>query len=183
MKTINGKEVTPKNIKDFKPSEYIRSVLDDVQKVKSLGLRINMDSWFSNSEASRKICTVCLGGAAVLAFAEEEKIKSEEIWSHGQLLQLADPERVKHLLDFEEKDYLDNITGLFNSIRQGDWISTSAEIGVIWDINQDLILDFLNPVIRKGSNELWGKENVGWLMKDLEERVEEVAKLLEDKGY
>jgi hypothetical protein len=176
MKTINGIEVTPENIIDFKPSEYIRSVLDDVQKVKALGLRIDMDSWFSNSSFSGKICTVCLGGAAVLALAKEEAIKSETIYSHGQLLQLANPGRSY----LEPEDKLNSITGLFNDIRQANWRSASEEIESIWGIDSHIIGEILNPIY---SNELSGKEDFGWHMRDLEERIETVAELLEEQGY
>lgn len=68
--------ITPANLPEQKMSTLFWSVLEDIKKTIHHGIKINMDSWCNTS---RKICTVCLGGAACLGFIADKDINKDVI--------------------------------------------------------------------------------------------------------
>lgn len=62
--------IEPKEFLQLPLSQAIRQVCEDVKSLTKQGVVIDMTSWLSTSEG--KICSVCLGGAALCSFAPEK---------------------------------------------------------------------------------------------------------------
>ena len=61
---MKAKTITVDNYKEFKPSEFIRSFLSDIEVAEKIGLPMDMRTFLSNGY--KKNCLPCLGGIACL---------------------------------------------------------------------------------------------------------------------
>lgn len=103
------KYLTPEQFLRLPLSEAILQVIEDVKRMHGQGVRIDMDSWFTTDGGCDhpRICSVCLGGAAICSFAPE-KING---YSIGQF-----SNKVLGLRHDEESRILQT----FNNLRAGE---------------------------------------------------------------
>lgn len=59
-------KITFDNVHQFKPSELIESVLEDIDSILARGIRLDMGEFFNEED-----CAVCLGGAKLLGMRSD----------------------------------------------------------------------------------------------------------------
>lgn len=76
MQTLAKKEitapiVTAKNLTTFPPSQMLRLITGDIDKLMAEGIELNMSEWLDVDRGS--ICTVCLGGVFLASLMDRTK--------------------------------------------------------------------------------------------------------------
>lgn len=105
-------KITVKNLPEQKLSYVILKVIEDVARVIKFGYTIDMSEFVHIDENK---CAVCLGGAAVMGFVPDERMKGEydDLWN---LVLVGVNEGISE----EEERKLRNLAYTFDSIREGD---------------------------------------------------------------
>lgn len=63
--------ITIENLHEQKLSDFMESLISDIEYSRSCGFKINMEHWIvSEGPKGGKICSVCLGGAALCGFLD-----------------------------------------------------------------------------------------------------------------
>lgn len=118
--------ITPFNVREQKMSTLFYSVLDDIKKTERLKIEINMSTW---SSVSGRVCSVCLGGSAVLGFVPDMEILKAKRSVVGEVSDVI----VRYYTSIDgvefggnEAEVLSKMALMFNSFRQGNiWYAIS----------------------------------------------------------
>lgn len=129
---MKPKTITIENFRQFKPSEFIESVIEDIQRVREAGFELNMNTYYSQYPGmhnNNNECQVCLGGISLLGFLKEP-IKP---LSDYPVLALSKFELAS--IVFRSDAYNEDagkIAFLFDRIRAGDSFVLEEKIKQIW---------------------------------------------------
>lgn len=109
-------EVTVKNLPDQKLSDVIEASVGHLNRAIALGYGINMGLWINSGFE----CTVCLGGACLLGFVPDKRVKAiyrglDDLITRG----------INEGINEEEEGDMTNLAYCLNQLRQG---SMSAAI-------------------------------------------------------
>lgn len=109
-------KITVKNLPEQKFSDVIEASVSHLKRAVALGYGINMGLWINSGFE----CTVCLGGACLLGFVPDKRVKKaysdlEDLIIRG----------INEGINEEEEDNMLNLAYSLNQLRQG---SMSAAI-------------------------------------------------------
>jgi hypothetical protein len=114
--------MTLDNIGEFTICELLESVKQDVKRLDKHGFKFYMLTWLSLK--GNLACTACLGGAAILGFVPDEKLK--ELWKiDKESVPLYDiPYLVFDNNSKKYKSISNDLACMMNSVRTGNLKST-----------------------------------------------------------
>lgn len=106
-------KITVKNLPSQKLSDVILSVVPEIERVQKFGYTIDMDDWIWSDE-DVSVCSVCLGGAAIMGFVPDGRIKNR----YSSLAHLIE-EGVNEGITEQEQEMLNELARMFNELRYG----------------------------------------------------------------
>lgn len=104
--------ITVKNLPEQKLSYVILQVIEDINRVIKFGYIIDMSVFV---DSRRGLCSVCLGGAAVMGFVPDERVKR----NYNELDELVTT-GVNEGISEDEQKRLRHLAYTFDDIREGN---------------------------------------------------------------
>lgn len=125
MKKTN--HITPEQFIEYPLSQAILMVLEDIKMLEERGIDLYLSSWVDTRNRGREICSVCMGGAALLSF-NPDAASNPEVANGADML---DAEQLAIRLGISG-DLGSRIADTFDSLRNG-WISAAISEWYIKD--------------------------------------------------
>ena len=158
---VNGKKnITVKEFLKLKLWEAILWVIEDVKNFRKAGIKIDMDDYYRRKN-NGKICSVCLGGAAMLGF-EHHFINDKNSYVGVKLVGCSEPSMAR-------------IADTFDQLRRGDIVYALK----YW-YNFDIIVVGTN--FDYGDIDYFDGVLSGWQVKKLIQQLKEVSDNLKAKN-
>lgn len=110
--------ITPDTIQNFKLSDIILKVIDDIQYARAKGVKINMDTW-GELDKNGKLCAVCLGGAAAMGLMTPKQMKLLPEINMGGDNSAVDNTAFADAIDNGNEWKIKCLMNMFNQIRAG----------------------------------------------------------------
>lgn len=112
-------KITVDNLHEHKISDIVESVIEDIQFVGKHGIGIDMSTYVTSENG--KVCTVCLGGAAIMGFIPDNRV-------HGTYMSSWD--LIKHGVNegatAEQMGRVLSMSRMFDSLRVRSYLSFSS---------------------------------------------------------
>lgn len=179
-------KITVKNLPEQKLSQVILKVIEDLDRVQKFGYKIDMSNWIETSTNDNDTCIVCLGGAAVMGFVPDERVKV----NYAELEELI-VSGVNEGISTKEEYMLKDLAYMFNELRTGNMVPTVE----FWNkIAVEPIDDLGHKISRKVkqdisefTDEFGGTSYSGRIgkeqLKDLKHYLAAVSKSFEELGH
>ena len=104
------------NLNKTKLSDIIESVIADIQRVTTIGFKINMYLW-CHVDNIDDYCCVCLGGASALGFLSDKQIKD----ILNAKVRPSTPLDLAEYVNHGKEKEVENMIYMFNSLRSKDF--------------------------------------------------------------